>query len=456
MIDLKQIVVVIADTKNYSDCVYAINQTLKHIRPQKVVWFTDLSISVTNTITYKIDKIVDANDYSRFIINKMPHLLNSLNLDYSHVLVIQHDGFVINGSEWSNEFLEYDYIGAPWLYIDGRNVGNGGFSLRSKKLLELTEDKPVLGPEDECIGRLWRGSLEISGCKFAPEHIASKFSYELNPPKGKTFGFHGTFHKIASKNVLVKRMGALGDVIQVEPVLRYFSEKGYTVYLETTPGLEQVFTFQPYTVRLHTSQIDYDLVVDLDMSYEMMPTLNHIEAYFAAFGERPKANPPRIELNDTNRIFDFPYAVMHIDRREQNYRNPVDNFAKICKEIVDSGTNVILIGNGEKLDKDVYNVEGVIPVINLSITTIMSIIWHSEFFIGIDSGPSHLAVAMKKKSVIYFGSVKPELIHLDLSDIDIRQGKCEYHGCWHIEGGTQGQPCILGLQIPLCCWHDEK
>ena len=55
------------------------------------------------------------------------------------MLIIQHDGFILNHKAWDNEFLNYDYIGAPVYWMGNKliEVGNGGFSLRSKKLLKI-------------------------------------------------------------------------------------------------------------------------------------------------------------------------------------------------------------------------------------------------------------------------------------------------------------------------------
>ena len=51
------------------------------------------------------------------------------------MLGIHDDGFVINPNLWTDQFLKYDYIGAPWshtipYYGQKYRVGNGGFSLR--------------------------------------------------------------------------------------------------------------------------------------------------------------------------------------------------------------------------------------------------------------------------------------------------------------------------------------
>ena len=68
-----------------------------------------------------------------FALNKLPRYIKN---DY--MLSIQDDGFILNPDNWTNEFLKYDYIGAPWpdLHWCKKNrVGNGGFVLYSKKFL---------------------------------------------------------------------------------------------------------------------------------------------------------------------------------------------------------------------------------------------------------------------------------------------------------------------------------
>jgi hypothetical protein len=102
-------------------------------------------------------------------------------VETDYVLVIQYDWFILNPDAWTDEFLEYDYIWAPWWYIDDCNVGNGGFSLRSKRLLELLandENIKETHPEDHHICRTYWEYLKSKWIKFAPEEIARKFSIE--------------------------------------------------------------------------------------------------------------------------------------------------------------------------------------------------------------------------------------------------------------------------------------
>jgi len=241
MIELPQVTVIIVDTKNYAGAIHAIKKTLEQIKPAETIWFTDrYDFDLPGVTISPIAPIKSKADYSRFIIKGLWQSFKT-----SHCLVIQHDGYVINGSAWSDEFLKYDYIGAPWLYPDqDRNVGNGGFSLRSKELqIILThEDVEIIEPEDEIIGRLYRRWLEERwSVKFAPEELAHKFSYELHEPYGPTFGFHGGFHPPFKPIVVVNRTGAMGDVIQVEPVLHAFHKQGYRVVLKTMPQFYSLF-----------------------------------------------------------------------------------------------------------------------------------------------------------------------------------------------------------------------
>jgi hypothetical protein len=133
-------------------------------------------------------------------------------------LLIHYDGYVIRPHKWQDSFLDWDYIGSPWpikndAYIDpfGNHirVGNGGFSLRSKKLLDVPSITEV--PFEVNIGNFYKhmnaGSynedgnicvhnrhiFEKYGCKFAPVEVAAHFSQENDVPEIMgidAFGFH--------------------------------------------------------------------------------------------------------------------------------------------------------------------------------------------------------------------------------------------------------------------------
>jgi len=117
-----------------------------------------------------------------------------------HCLIVQWDGFVLDPEAWDPVFLEYDYIGAPWpQFTDGRDVGNGGFSLRSHKLLMACRDERFRPghPEDVSICRTNRDLLEREySIRFAERQLAERFAFERRSSPESTFGFHGIFNMI--------------------------------------------------------------------------------------------------------------------------------------------------------------------------------------------------------------------------------------------------------------------
>lgn len=130
--------------------------------------------------------------YSRFLLRDLAG-----HIATSHCLVVQWDGHVLDARRWSDEFLRYDYVGASWpQFDDGHDVGNGGFSLRSRRLMQACchPDFPASHPEDVAIGRTARPWLEAQGLRFAPRPLADRFSAERAGDLRASFGYHGVFN----------------------------------------------------------------------------------------------------------------------------------------------------------------------------------------------------------------------------------------------------------------------
>ena len=141
-----------------------------------------------------IPKLESGADYSDFVLKRLVDFITT-----SHVLIAQWDGFVLDARMWDPQFLHCDYIGAPWpQFEDGNEVGNGGFSLRSRRLMEACRDPRFQAghPEDVAICRTNRQLLEDKGMRFASADLASKFSFERGHTSEPTFGFHGIFNVI--------------------------------------------------------------------------------------------------------------------------------------------------------------------------------------------------------------------------------------------------------------------
>jgi hypothetical protein len=160
---------------------------LTHGIPADVRVPSNVDVIPTNPIT-------SHKAYSQIVLKQLyPHVATS------HVLVIQWDGYVVNPDLWDDDFLSCDYVGAPW--SDG-SVGNGGFSLRSRRLLLALQDPgftDVAEAEDVAICGHYRARL-ISEFKivFAEVALARRFSFEMEVAPifagARTFGFHGVFN----------------------------------------------------------------------------------------------------------------------------------------------------------------------------------------------------------------------------------------------------------------------
>lgn len=209
------------DTLNYEKTIQAIKKTIENVNITKVYWFSDIDIQEVLSVPViweKIDKFNLSNfedSVGKIHLKTIPAVVDT---DFN--IIVHYDGFAVNKSAWTDLFLDYDYIGAVWPWHQkNENIGNGGFSLRSKKLYNalldlnvgyLLEDfdqnirkkysskgasNKMIIPEDVIISRVYRPILEKEyGIKFPSEELADRWSIEHNyssPWLGKSLGFHG-------------------------------------------------------------------------------------------------------------------------------------------------------------------------------------------------------------------------------------------------------------------------
>lgn len=192
MLELPNVTLIALTNKDFEGHKRAIDKSCEGIEwgDVKIIW--DESIKSIDDWNYKV----------------IYELHNYVQTDYA--MLIHADGYVIRPDLWRNEFLEYDYIGAPWplpndsySYRTGDGelvrVGNS-VSLRSRKLLTAPsrlglEWGSYYGNTNEdgfiCVHN--KAKLEADGIKFAPLEVAKHFSKEHDIPENhgiSTFAFH--------------------------------------------------------------------------------------------------------------------------------------------------------------------------------------------------------------------------------------------------------------------------
>ena len=201
MTDLNNVTLLIINTHNPELAITALQYSSKHIKFNcKKILTNRIPNNITDDIEYiQISEFTTREQYSKFVLEELSNYIET-----EFVMMIHDDGFIINPHLWLDEFLNYDYIGAPWPgsidQHDGR-VGNGGFCIRSKKLLEFCKQFGDIPDHDDwIIGVTKNEYLRNNGFKFAPITLAMKFSLELEIPEctfdlSNTFGFHGKHHQ---------------------------------------------------------------------------------------------------------------------------------------------------------------------------------------------------------------------------------------------------------------------
>ena len=172
------------------------------------------------------------SDYNRFILRDMRQHVHT-----SHVLVVQWDGFIVEPNLWEPTFLDWDYIGAPWYHSNSAGtVGNGGFSLRSRKLLDalVTMRHSDQEPEDRAICVTLRPELETRfGIRFAPLDVAQRFACEYGPYR-PAFGFHGMHnfaHVLTSNDLSAWLDTSPPDILKSKParnLVKSLMQSGHT------------------------------------------------------------------------------------------------------------------------------------------------------------------------------------------------------------------------------------
>ncbi len=172
---------------------------------------------IPNGVNGTTIQTVHEKGYRAAMIWEVAGVRNYVQTDYA--LSIHHDGYVINPQAWDDDWLKYDFIGAPWPGLPhdrhpgkaefplGR-VGNTGFCLKSKAFMQATWELRDIFKSAAAIdtyGQRYAGdtfycqhqrpALEQRGMIYAPVEVAAAFSWESNieevpGDRPYAFGFH--------------------------------------------------------------------------------------------------------------------------------------------------------------------------------------------------------------------------------------------------------------------------
>ena len=221
-LELPDVTLVSVDTVCHDLTTLAIEDCTRHVKFGDVKRFTDMERCEGSIYISSFSTLEEAGAFTAYTLPKY--------IKTKFALFIHWDSWIIDPAMWCDEFLKYDYIGAPWWYKDGFNVGNSGFHIRSKALMDFLasngKDFPLTMPEDAVLCRQYQPLLPQF--TWAPEELASKFAFERSRPsiESRHFGFHGMFNwpfvltperlaermSLAKANPYVRKTGMLREL----------------------------------------------------------------------------------------------------------------------------------------------------------------------------------------------------------------------------------------------------
>jgi hypothetical protein len=194
-LDLKNTTLLFVETRAHEITTRVLKDCIKKVNFGRVLVYTDKPdlIDVPGVDFLPCIDFPNKKDAGRFYYSSA-----MANVETDFALLLEWDGGIFKAENWRPEFLNYDYVGAPWVVRAGDtfDVGNGGFTLMSKRLghflCENTHRYPVATDWDVC--RTQRQHLETEhGFKWPNRQLAGLFSWELAPRDHNHFGYHGAF-----------------------------------------------------------------------------------------------------------------------------------------------------------------------------------------------------------------------------------------------------------------------
>ena len=212
-LELKNVTLVAMTSVNIRATIQAMRYSRRGSRFGDAVLITDkkpfgLPKSIRYSHTSRLNNIDDFN-------YKMVYELGDhIHTDFA--LIVHADGFVVHPENWRDEFLDYDYIGAPWplppegdttTYRDKDGnicrVGNSA-GIRSKRLMDFPKKNNIPWEGEYAYGKMWffedgficckiRHLLEAEGMRIAPLEVAKYYAHEKMIPEIEgivPFAFH--------------------------------------------------------------------------------------------------------------------------------------------------------------------------------------------------------------------------------------------------------------------------
>ena len=228
------------------------------------------------------------------------------------------------------------------------------------------------------------------------------------------------------QQILVRRRAALGDVIMSTGVVRELKRR-YNCEIDVATEFPNVYDNNPYVRAIyHTEAMPdpahYDLYINLDDAYEVNPVNHYLDSYFyRAFGstvvdrQEPELFPVKYDVETVNTFVQDNeldrYIVIHIRQWYWALKNMSwDTWYEIFAKLFTKRTDFKIVTVGSSTDGTVEHPLFVDARDRLSVQQQKLLMDRAVCFVGIDSGPYHIAVASSTHIVSLHTHLLPERI----------------------------------------------
>lgn len=262
--------------------------------------------------------------------------------------------------------------------------------------------------------------------------------------------------------LILRKLGGIGDILMCTPALKQIKTDfplatlHFGIDMESTHGniYFELVKNLPFIDKVinhrHADQNKYNVVVDLSsvcIKYEHsgLPVLNRIEIFSRACGIPKlleKCSLYQVEENERNyakkilqpfRKENKKIVALHTASMEGKRTWPIEKYIEIVKQAEKENLNIkFIIFDWNKKGKDWNKYSNCFNASNTTVRQMTALIEQVDLFIGPDSGPMHLAGAVKTPSIVIFGSIPPEArINHYLTHEGFRLDNLACIGCWY-------------------------
>lgn len=243
-------------------------------------------------------------------------------------------------------------------------------------------------------------------------HIRQIFEENTETMK-KKFGFYFKRRDL-KRRILIRRLGARGDVLLLTPALRALRDKYPQADIQVVTKCPQMLTGFDGVSIARNKRSYFDFFYDLDLAYEKRPEVHIVQAYADALEVKlPKRWQMEMFPKETDLSWGerksrgLKVALIHGGITTWPSKNwPVERMEQVVKYLKQRGYFTIAVGaEDSQLCGCDDSVTG-----QTTPQQLYALALRASLFIGLDSMPQHIASAANIPSVVLFGPTNPAAI----------------------------------------------